>query len=146
MKKIVTFGVFDMFHFGHLKFFQNIKKLYGFDNQLIVMVQDAKDILKYKPNAKVFYSTAERVEMISSLKLVDTVGVYHDVDKDIQKIDFDIWVKGPDQLHDGFLRAIEYCEKNGKKVTVLPRTDGISSSYIKNIVQDLGEKESLYCK
>lgn len=136
--RIITFGVFDLFHFGHLKLFQNIKKICGDDSQLVVMVQDTKDIFKYKPNAKIFYSTAERVEMVASLRLVDEVVVYHDVDDDIQKIDFDIWIKGPDQLHAGFLRAMEYCQKKGKEIIVLPRTDGISSSYVKNIVCDLG--------
>jgi glycerol-3-phosphate cytidylyltransferase len=60
-KKIVTFGVFDMFHFGHLQLFQNIKKEFGQDSFLIVCVQSTENIVKYKPQNQVFYSTEDRV-------------------------------------------------------------------------------------
>ena len=75
----------------------------------------------------------ERLIMVSSVKYVDEVVIYNDVDIDIQKVDFDIFVKGPDQNHDGFKRAEEWCRKNGKEVIVLPRTEGISSSMLRDI-------------
>jgi len=134
--RIVTFGVFDMFHFGHLRLFENIKNKFGKDCFLIVCVQSSENILKYKPKNNIFYSTEERVRMLKNLKCVDDVLIYDDVDKDIKKVDFDVWVKGPDQIHQGFQKAIKWCEKQGKQVYVMPRTDGISSTYIKNIVND----------
>lgn len=54
MKKVLTVGVFDYFHYGHLKLFNNAKR---FGEYLIVAVQDSDFILKYKPNAKVLYTT-----------------------------------------------------------------------------------------
>ena len=54
MKKVLTFGVFDYFHLGHLRLFENAKKL---GDYLIVAVQDGEFILKYKPTAKIFYTT-----------------------------------------------------------------------------------------
>ena len=45
--------------------------------------------------------------------------------------DFDIFVTGPDQIHDGFQRAMQWCREHGKQVVVLPRTEGISSSQLK---------------
>lgn len=139
--KVVTFGVFDMFHFGHLRLFLNIKKQLGNDCFLTVCVQSSENILKYKPESKIYYNTEERVEMIKNLKCVDEVLIYDDVDKDIQEVNFDIWAKGPDQIHQGFQRAIKWCEENNKKVYVLPRTEGISSTYLKNIVEDFGENK-----
>ena len=136
-KRIITFGVFDMFHFGHLNLFKNIKKQFGQDSFLIVCVQSSERILKYKPNSKILYSTQERVSMIKSIKLVDDVKIYDDIDIDIKQIDFDVWVKGPDQEHSGFKKAIEYCKNNNKEIFIMNRTEGISSSYIKNIVNDL---------
>ena len=138
-KRIVTFGVFDMFHFGHLNLFKNIKKQFGQDSFLIVCVQSSECILKYKPNSKILYSTQERVDMIKSIKLVDDVKIYDDIDVDIKQIDFDVWVKGPDQEHSGFQKAIDYCKKNNKEIFIMNRTEGISSTYIKNIVSDLEE-------
>lgn len=48
MKKVVTFGVYDYFHLGHLRLFKNAKNL---GDWLIVAVQDGDYILKTKPDA-----------------------------------------------------------------------------------------------
>ena len=133
MKKVLTFGVYDMMHFGHIMLFKRAKELNGNINKLIVAVQDSKQILKYKPDTKMVNTLEERLIMVSSVKYVDEVVIYNDVDIDIQKVDFDIFVKGPDQNHDGFKRAEEWCRKNGKEVIVLPRTEGISSSMLRDI-------------
>ena len=138
--RVVTFGVFDMFHFGHLRLFENIKDKFGRDCFLIVCVQSTENILKYKPKNKIFYNTEERVRMIKNLKCVDDVMIYDDVDTDIKEVNFDIWVKGPDQIHQGFQNALEWCKENDKIVHVIPRTEGISSTYIKNIVSDFEKK------
>ena len=129
MKKVLTFGVFDYFHLGHLKLFENAKKL---GDYLIVAVQDGGFILKYKPAAKIFYTTDQRLELINSLKIVDEVVTYENVDETIKKIDFDVFAIGGDQVHEGFQRAIKWCEENGKEVVRLPRTPGICSSSIKS--------------
>lgn len=129
MKKVLTFGVFDYFHLGHLRLFENAKKL---GDYLIVAVQDGEFILKYKPTAKIFYTTDQRIELISSLKMVDQVITYENVDETIKKVDFDVFAIGGDQMHEGFQRAIKWCEENGKEVVKLPRTPGICSSNIKN--------------
>jgi cytidyltransferase-like protein len=136
-KQIVTFGVFDMFHFGHMRLFKNIKNICGNTNYLIVAVQDSDYILKYKPDAKILYTTEERVEMIRELKSVDEVIIYTDVDESIKTISFDIWAKGPDQVHQGFQRAILWCTDNNKDIIEIPRTSGISSSYLKSLIDDI---------
>ena len=130
MKTILTFGVYDMLHIGHILLFKHAKEL-GY--KLIVAVQDGNCILKYKPGTKMVYTTEERMYMVSTIKYVDEVVVYRDVDKDIQNIDFDIFVKGPDQNHAGFQRAVEWCEANGKEVVVIPRTEGISSTMLRQL-------------
>lgn len=136
-KRIITFGVFDMFHFGHLNLFKNIKEHFGKDTFLIVCVQNSEYIKKYKSNTNILYSTQERVDMIKNIKLVDDVKIYNEINIDIEQIDFDVWVKGPDQIHSGFQKAIDYCKKNNKEIYIMKRTDGISSSYIKSIIGNL---------
>lgn len=132
MKTILTFGVYDMLHIGHILLFKHAKELFpGEECQLIVAVQDGDFILKYKPGTKMVYTTEERLFMVSSIRWVDEVVTYQDVDVDIQKIDFDVFAKGPDQKHAGFQRAIEWCEANGKEVVVIPRTEGISSTMLR---------------
>ena len=129
MIKIITVGVFDYFHIGHLRLFENAKKL---GDYLIVAVQDDNYILKTKPEAKILYNTKERIDLVKSLRVVDDVIVYQDVDRLLPEVDFDVFAIGEDQTHEGFQRALKWCKKNGKKIVRLPRTPGICSSDIKH--------------
>ena len=134
MKKVITVGVFDYFHLGHLRLFENARQL---GDYLIVAVQDGDCILKTKPQAQVLYTTEQRIHMIESLKVVDEVIIYEDVDTILPQVDFDVFAKGPDQTHAGFQRAVAWCEKHGREVKILPRTPGISSSDIKHKLESL---------
>lgn len=134
MKKVITVGVFDYFHLGHLRLFENAKKL---GDWLIVAVQDGECILKTKPDAKVLYTTEQRVDLVKALRVVDDVIVYQDVDKTLPTVDFDIFAIGGDQTHPGFLRAVAWCESHGKEVIRLSRTPGICSSDIKAQLETL---------
>lgn len=127
-RKILTVGVYDLLHKGHVELFRRAK---GLGDYLIVAAQDSDFILKYKPNSQVLNSTEDRKYMIKAIRYVDEVITYSDVDRIVQDIDFDVFVTGPDQIHEGFQRAIKWCEDNGKSHVVLGRTDGVSSSELK---------------
>lgn len=128
MKKVLTVGVFDLFHYGHLALFEKCKQQ---GNYLIVAVQDSEWILKYKPDCQMVYTTDQRVTMIRALRVVDEVVVYRDVDSFVTTIDFDVFCRGEDQTHEGFQRAVRWCENNGKTVVVMSRTKGVSSRDLK---------------
>lgn len=129
MSKILTFGVYDYFHLGHLRLFEQCKQ---YADYLIVAVQDGDQILKYKHQANILYSTEERVEILNALKIVDEVIVYDSVCVDtLKKIDFDILALGEDHIGGRFDEVEKWCKANGKKVVRLKRTRGISSSDIK---------------
>ena len=128
MKKVLTVGVFDYFHLGHLRLFENAKKL---GDYLIVAVQDGDYILKFKPDATVLYTTEQRVDLVKALKVVDQVEIYESVDTFIKTVDFDVFAIGGDQKHAGFQAAMQWCKDQGKEVIRLERTPGICSSEIK---------------
>ena len=128
MKKVLTVGVYDYFHIGHLNLFERAK---AYGDYLVVAVQDGDYILKYKPDANVLYTTEERMRLVGALRVVDEVITYKDVDKTVMEEDFDVFVVGGDQTHAGFQRAMEWARENGKEVVRLPRTEGICSSAIK---------------
>jgi len=133
MKKILTVGVFDYLHIGHVNLMCRAKE---FGDYLTVAVQKSEIVRKYKPDAQLLYSTEERLFMVKAIRFVDHVITYEAVDDIVKETDFDIFVVGPDQNHEGFQRAIKWCEEHHKTVKVLPRTEGISSSLIKAIVLD----------
>jgi len=132
MSKILTFGVYDYFHLGHLRLFKQAK---DYADYLIVAVQDGDYILKFKPDAKVLYSTEERVEILEALRIVDKVIVYDTVCvATLEKIDFDILALGEDHRGGRFDEVEKWCGEHGKQVVRLKRTPGIASSDIKKEV------------
>lgn len=130
MSKILTFGVYDYLHLGHLRLFKQCKK---YADYLIVAVQNGDYIKKFKPDADVLYSTDERVEMLEALRIVDQVVVYDTVGVvALEKIDFDILALGEDHIGARFDEITNWCAKHGKQVVRLKRTPGLCSSDIKH--------------
>ena len=134
MTKILTFGVFDYFHLGHLRLFKQCKEHADY---LVVAVQNEEFIKKCKPEANVLYSTDERVEILEALRIVDKVVRFNSVGvESLEQIDFDILALGEDHKGERFDIATKWCEEHGKKVVRLKRTPGISSSQIKSGLQN----------
>lgn len=136
-KRVFTVGVYDLIHKGHVELYRRAK---GLGDYLIVAVQDSDFILKYKPEANVLNTTEDRKYMVKSIRYVDEVITYYDVDIIVQEVDFDVFVTGPDQCHAGFQRAIQWCEENGREHIVLGRTDGVSSSELKALISNKVKK------
>ena len=133
MNKILTFGVYDYFHLGHLRLFKQCKQ---YADYLIVAVQDGDYILKFKPDAEVLYSTEERVEILEALRIVNEVVVYKTVNiEELEKIEFDILALGEDHNGGRFDLIEQWCNDHGKKVVRLKRTLGICSSDIKKEIK-----------
>ena len=129
MRKILTFGVFDFFHLGHLRLFKQCKKKADY---LIVAVQDGDYIRTFKPDANILYTTEERVELLEALRIVDEVVIYQKVCiETLEHIDFDILALGEDHKGDRFDDIEKWCICKGKEVIRMKRTQGISSSDIK---------------
>ncbi len=133
MKKILTVGVYDLLHIGHVELFRKAKAL---GDYLIVAVQDSAVVEKFKPDANLLYSTEERMYMVNAIKHVDEVVVYGNVSDIVKEVDFDVFAKGPDQVHKGFQDAVEWCENNGREVVIVGRTEGVSSSDLKTIIKN----------
>lgn len=127
---VLTVGVFDLLHWGHFELFRRCKELAGVDGKLVVAVQEDSWVTKFK-DVKLVYDWDKRVRMISALRYVDAVVPYTSIDESIKHIDFTCFVIGEDQVHAGFQRAAQWCEDHGKKVVRLTRTNGISSSQIR---------------
>ncbi len=132
--RVLTVGVYDLLHIGHIELFRKARAL---GTHLTVAVQDSAEVTRFKPGASLVYSTEERCYMVRSLRYVDAVTVYRDVADIVHEVDFDVFVKGPDQNHAGFAAAERYCLENGKKVVTLPRTEGISSSQFKELIRNM---------
>ena len=87
MKRVITYGTFDLLHYGHISLLRRAKEL---GDYLIVAVQDGDYILKYKPDTKILYSTEQRIELVKALRVVDEVIMYKNVDETIKEFGLEI--------------------------------------------------------
>lgn len=129
-KRVLTVGVYDYFHYGHVRLFEQARAVTP-EAHLIVAVQESDYIRKFKPEANIFYSTDIRTKLVAALRCVDEVVTYTEVNRIVRELEFDIFAVGADQNHAGFAEAIAYCESHGIRVARLQRTPNISSTMIK---------------
>ena len=133
MVKVITYGSYDLLHYGHIKLLERAKAL-G-DYLIVGVTSDDYDKKRGKINLQ--QSLIERIEAIKETGLADEIVVEEyegqKID-DIKRYDIDIFTVGSD-WEGKFDYLNEYC-----KVVYLPRTEGISSSDIrtKNINLKMG--------
>lgn len=129
MKKIITYGTFDLFHIGHLKLLQRLSSL-G-DELFVAVSTDEFNNLKGKQTIIPYEQRAEIVANIKCVNHVISENSWEQKIEDIKKYDIDIFAIGNDwEGKFDFLK--EYCE-----VIYLDRTDGISSTQLKETLRKI---------
>lgn len=124
MKKVITYGTYDLLHQGHINLLKRAKAL-G-DYLIVGVTNDNFDIERGKLN--VCNNVLERVEAVKATGLADKIIIEDYIGQkidDIQKYGVDIFTVGSDwEGHFDYLK--EYCE-----VVYLTRTEGISSTMLR---------------
>lgn len=137
-KTAITFGVFDLLHFGHFELFRRIRELVGPTGKVYVMLQIDEMIEKYKLGCKNVYDFTTRQKMIETLRTVDKAIPYDVVGVEaVKDLDFNILVVGPEHTNERFQRLFKWCSENGKNVVTLPRTEGISTTKLKQLIKEM---------
>ena len=129
MTTVLTYGTFDLFHIGHLNLINRLSEM-G-DRLIIAVSTDEFNAGKGKTSV---VSYEDRARIINSIKGVDLVipeTSWEQKATDIKEHDVDIFAIGEDWAGK-FDDLKELCE-----VVYLPRTDGISSTEIKQMLRVL---------
>ncbi|BBL34226.1 glycerol-3-phosphate cytidylyltransferase [Nitrosomonas stercoris] len=124
MKTIITYGTYDVLHIGHINLLQRARAL-G-DKLIVALSTDEFNLGKHKSALLTYENRKAVLEAIRYVDLVIPEENWEQKITDIQKYNIDAFVMGDDwEGKFDFLEA--YCS-----VIYLPRTDGISSTMIRN--------------
>ena len=125
MKRILTYGTFDLLHYGHIRLLKRAKEL-G-DYLIVALSTDEFNKLK---NKKAYHNYETRKKMLEAIRYVDLVipeENWNQKINDVKEYHVDIVVMGSDwEGNEKFEILKPYCE-----VVYLERTEGISTTKIK---------------
>lgn len=125
MRRVITYGTFDLLHYGHINLLRRAK---AYGDYLIVVVSSDEFNIKEK-NKECYFSYEIRKQLVEAVRYVDLVIPEESWDQkisDIKEYHVDTFVIG-DDWQGKFDYLKEYCE-----VVYLPRTPEVSTSQIKN--------------
>ena len=131
MKRVITYGTFDLLHYGHINLLRRAKE----QGDYLVVALSTDEFNWNMKQKKCYFSYEKRKQMLEALRCVDLVIPEENWEQkisDVKLYQADVFVMGHDwEGKFDFLK--DYCE-----VVYLPRTPEISTTAIK---QDLGKKE-----
>ena len=134
MKRILTYGTFDLLHYGHIRLLKRAKEL---GDYLIVAV--STDEFNDIKNKKSYHNYETRKKMLEAVRYVDLVipeNTWEQKILDVTEYKVDVVVMGSDWANsEKFEYLKDYCD-----VVYLDRTEGISTTQIK---KDLGLQEAV---
>lgn len=125
MKKVITYGTFDLLHYGHINLLKRAKSL---GDYLIVGLSTDEFNMNEK-NKDCYFDYDKRKSLLEALRYVDLVIPEENWEQklsDIQNLNVDIFVIGDD-----WNGKFDYLKDSGIEVVYLPRTEEISTSKIK---------------
>ena len=124
MKKVITYGTFDLLHYGHINLLQRAKAL----GDYLIVGLSTVEFYSVEKNKVTYFTYEERKRLLESIRYVDLVIPEENWEQkisDVQEYKADIFVIGDDWKGKfDFLK--DYCE-----VVYLERTPEISTSKIK---------------
>lgn len=126
MKKVITYGTFDLLHYGHINLLRRAREL---GDYLVVVI--STDEFNWNEKGKRCYFTYEqRKAMVEAIRYVDRVipeTNWEQKRTDVHDYDIDVFVMGDD-----WKGKFDFLMEEGVEVVYLPRTPEISTTQIKN--------------
>lgn len=129
MRRVITYGTFDLLHYGHINLLKRAKAL-G-DYLVVALSTDEFNALKGK---KSFFTYEQRKALLEALRYVDLVipeNNWEQKKTDCKEYHIDVFVMGDD-----WKGKFDFLRDQGVEVVYLPRTPEISSTDIKNSLKE----------
>ena len=126
MKKVITYGTFDLLHYGHINLLRRAKSL----GDYLIVGLSTDEFNNKEKNKECYFDYENRKSLLDAVKYVDLVipeETWEQKVSDIKKYNVDVFVIGDD-----WEGKFDYLEDIGIEVVYLPRTKEISTTKIKN--------------
>ena len=126
MKRVITYGTFDLLHYGHINLLRRAKEL----GDYLVVVISSDEFNWNEKGKKCYFSYEQRKAMVEAIRYVDLVIPETNWDQkrtDIHDYRIDTFVMGDD-----WKGKFDFLEEEGAQVVYLTRTPEISTTQIKN--------------
>ena len=133
MKRVITYGTFDLLHYGHINLLQRAKAL----GDYLVVALSTDEFNWNEKHKRCYFSYEERKRLLEAVRYVDLVIPEEGWDQkrtDVHEYRIDTFVMGDD-----WAGEFDFLREEGCEVVYLPRTPEISTTQIK---RDLGEGQA----
>jgi len=125
MKRVITYGTYDMFHYGHVNLLRRAREL----GDYLIVVLSTDEFNWNQKRKKCYFSYEKRKQTLEAVRYVDLVVPEENWEQkrtDMHKYDVDIFVIGDD-----WKGKFDYLKEEGVEVVYLERTPDISTTQIK---------------
>lgn len=130
MRRVITYGTFDLLHYGHINLLRRAKEL----GDYLIVALSTDEFNWNEKHKKTYFSFKQRKELLESIRFVDLVipeTEWKQKRSDIHEYHIDVFVIG-DDWHGKF----DFLKEEGAEVVYLSRTPEISSTKIKKDLYD----------
>ncbi len=125
MRRVITYGTFDLLHYGHINI---LKRAKGLGDYLIVALSTDEFNLRQK-NKICYFTYEQRKQLLEAIRYVDLVipeTCWEQKKTDVQEYHIDTFVMGDD-----WKGKFDFLKEEGIEVVYFPRTPEVSSTQIK---------------
>ncbi len=126
MKRVITYGTFDLLHYGHINILRRAKEL----GDYLIVALSTDEFNTIQKGKTTYFPYERRKELLESIRYVDLVIPEENWEQkvtDMHEYHVDTFVMGDD-----WIGKFDYLKDEGVEVVYLPRTPEISTTQIKN--------------
>ena len=130
MKRVITYGTYDLLHYGHINLLRRAKAL----GDYLIVVLSSDEFNWNEKHKKTYFTYEQRKQLLESIRYVDLVipeENWQQKRSDMHEYHIDTFVMGDD-----WKGKFDFLKEEGVEVVYLPRTPEISSSQMKKDLHD----------
>jgi glycerol-3-phosphate cytidylyltransferase len=126
MRRVITYGTFDLLHYGHIALLKRAKEL----GDYLIVALSTDEFNRVEKNKVCYFSYEQRKNLLEAIRYVDLVIPEENWEQkrsDIHEYHIDTFVIGDD-----WEGKFDFLKEEGAEVVYLPRTPEVSTTQIKN--------------